>query len=218
MSRSLFPLLAAAAVLGGSVALQPAAAQTAESRGVDGQAGQTTTTTTTITTTTKKLGDLTGRETVTEETSVTVEAPQASGSVSSAAAASGQGNVAPGGAPAATDSVMTKDGLRYACTGIAKDSREDPRWDAFAAKLVYTVQGGGYLPGVTTRIENQSGSEVFAVRCDAPWLLVDLPADSYTVIATAEDPQGQLHRRTADLSVGASGQSEAIIRFNEIPE
>ncbi|SMF14528.1 hypothetical protein SAMN06265365_10527 [Tistlia consotensis] len=118
---------------------------------------------------------------------------------------------------ASNDKILTKDGIRYACTGVGEDSRSDPRWKNFAAKLVFTVKGGGYLPDVMARIENGKGKQVFSMKCAAPWLLVDLPADHYKVVATAEGPQGKRFEQTADLSVGAKGQHEAIIRFDGIP-
>lgn len=221
MARSTFlPLVAAAAFVGGA-ALQPVFAQS----------------TVTTTTTTKTVGGITSKTTVVEETSVLGQpssqleiSPESRGAVvPNGAAGQGGTGVQPGvrsgigsqvtatGAPSASDEVMTKDGIRYACTGVALDSRNDPRWNDFAAKLVFTVQGGGFLPDVLTRFEDRQGNEVFTMRCDGPWLLVDLPPDSYKVVATAEDPQGRVHQRTANLSVGARGQSETIIRFNEIP-
>ncbi|MEX0758187.1 MAG: hypothetical protein WD100_01285 [Tistlia sp.] len=207
MARSTFlPLLAAAALAGG--AALPAYAQS--------------TTTTTTTTTTKSVGGITSRTTVTEETSVLGEPSDALEIDRQAVPAPGTAvqsgtSAAVTGAPSAQDEVMTRDGIRYACTGVALDSREDPRWRAFPAKLVFTVKGGGYLPDVLTRIEDRQGKAVFTAKCDGPWLLVDLPADRYRVVATAEDPQGRVHQRTADISVGAGRQSETIIRFDEIP-
>jgi hypothetical protein len=211
MARSLF-LTFAAASIALAAAATPVWAQT----------------TVTTTTTTKTLGGITSQTTVTEETSVIGEPTKP---VAPAAGTTGAGVPTTGvpatgvpatgvpatGAPSAQDEVMTKAGIRDACTGVAKDSREDPRWRDFAAKLVFTVEGGGFLPDVLTRIEDRQGNEVFTARCDGPWLLLDLPADSYRVVATAEDPRGEIHQRTADISVGAQGQSETIIRFDDIP-
>lgn len=206
-----FAALLLAPLLLAGAALPPAAAQ-------DSQRSVTTTTTTT---TTRTLGGMTVEETVTEETSVLGEpapAGTAGGAAPGGAATGGAAAGAPlSGAPAATDEIRTRDGLRYACTGVAKDSREDPRWRDFSAKLVFTVKGGGYLPDVMTRIEDAQGREVFVERCDGPWLLIDLPAGRYRIVATAEDPQGRVHEHTARLSVEARGQSEAILRFEEIP-
>lgn len=204
MARSMILPLVAAAALAGGAALSGAQAQT-----------------TTVTTQTKTMGGVTSKTTtVTTETSVT-GAPD-SGSATSGSAAAGGDLETRTGAEAASqmssnDKVMTKDGIRYVCTGVGEESRTDPRWKDFAAKLVFTVKGGGYLPDVQTDIKNGKGQQVFSMKCDAPWLLVDLPAARYKVVATAEDPQGKTHERTADISVAAKGQREAIIRFDDIP-
>lgn len=116
-----------------------------------------------------------------------------------------------------TDPILTQGGVRYACTGVGLDAREDPRWRDFSAKLMFTVEGGGYLPDVTTRIADGQGNPILSVQCDGPWLLVDLPPDRYSVQASAQDPAGQLHQHEATLSVGSRGQSEEIIRFPEMP-
>lgn len=206
MARStILPLSAVLALLGGA-ALEPALGQT---------------TTIEKTTTIKKLGDLTSQTTVTRETTVLGE-PQENPLVIDEERTTGTqgaatGPAVPTGAPAHEDEVQTHDGVRYACTGIAHDSRDDPRWAEFPAKLVYSVNGGGYLSDVLTRIEDGQGNAVFTMRCNGPWLLVDLPPDSYRVIATAEDRQGQVHQKTKTMSVGASGQSETNIQFSEIP-
>lgn len=114
--------------------------------------------------------------------------------------------------------IRSENGIRYACTGVGKDSREDPRWDQFSAKMVYAVEGGGYLPGVTTRISRADGGDVlFSQWCDGPWLLADLPPGDYEVTALAEDDQGKVHRHQATLSVDEQGQAEQVITFPEMP-
>lgn len=207
-----------------------------------GTAGAQTSVTTT--TTTKTVGGITSQTTVTKETSVLGEpssselpAPRSTmsrdgetsvlgepspsgGSSFGATAASPATEPSPtvGVAPTASssDRIMTKDGIRYACAGVGLDSRSDPRWNDFAAKVVFTIKGGGYLPDVLTTFSDGSGNQVFSVRCDGPWLLVDLPADTYRINATATDPRGQVHERTGRISVAAKGQRETIIRFDDI--
>lgn len=207
MARSFYLTLAAASVVLGVAAAPPVLAQAL---------AQSTVTTTT---TTKTIGGITTETTVTEETSVLGEPkdPVAPAQGTTGVGAGVGAGAATMGAPSATDEIATKDGIRFACTGVAEDSRQDPRWQAFAAKLVFTAQGGRFLSDVLTRVEDRQGNEVFTARCDGPWLVLDLPADSYRVVATAEDPQGEIHQRTADISVGAGGQSETVIRFDDIP-
>lgn len=117
----------------------------------------------------------------------------------------------------AADPVQTQNGIRYACTGVGSDSRTDPRWPGFAAKLVFAAGSGGYLSQVGTRITDGQGRQVFEVVDCGPWLLVDLPAGRYQLVATAHDGQGNTSQSRATLSVGGSGQVETIVRFPEIP-
>ena len=115
-----------------------------------------------------------------------------------------------------SDPIQTQDGIRYACTGVGASSREDPRWQAFAAKLVFAAKNGGYLHDVTTRVTNAEGKTVFTTTC-GPWLLLDLRAGRYDVTATARDDSGQGHDSRATLSVGGGKQTETIIRFPGVP-
>ena len=111
---------------------------------------------------------------------------------------------------------MTRDGTRYACTGIGSESRTDPRWSQFPAKLVFAANDGGYLSQVATRITDSQGRTVFEVQDCGPWLLLDLPKGRYTVNATAHDGQGRNYDSRATMSVGASGQTETVVRFPDL--
>ena len=64
-----------------------------------------------------------------------------------------------------SDPIQTQDGIRYDCTGVGASSREDPRWQAFAAKLVFAAKNGGYLHDVTTLVTNAEGKTVFSTTC-----------------------------------------------------
>lgn len=116
-----------------------------------------------------------------------------------------------------TDPVRTRDGVRYACTGVGSESRQDPRWREFAAKLVFAAGSGGYLSQVGTRITDSQGRTVFEVLDCGPWLLLDLPAGRYDVVATAHDGHGRTYQSRSTISVGGAGQRETIVRFPEIP-
>ena len=116
-----------------------------------------------------------------------------------------------------TDPIRSSDGIRYACTGVGSDSRQDPRWRSFAAKLVFAADNGGFLSQVGTRIADSQGRTVFEVQECGPWLLLDLPAGSYEAAATARDGQGRPYERRFAVTAGAGGQSETIVRFSEIP-
>lgn len=117
---------------------------------------------------------------------------------------------------AAADSVMTKDGVRYACTGVGAESRDDPRWREFAAKVVFAASNGGYLADVNTRVADGQGRTVLETRDCGPWLLLDVPQGSYRINATAHDAAGRYYESEATMTVGGSGQSETIVRFPQI--
>lgn len=118
-----------------------------------------------------------------------------------------------------SDEILTRNGVRYVCTGIGATSRSDPRWAGFPAKLVYAIRDGGFLSGVETRIADTGGTEVITATCDAPWLLVDLAPGDYLVTATKTiEGTGQVHAHRARISVGTGRQSELVIRFPEISE
>jgi len=109
------------------------------------------------------------------------------------------------------DEIKTLDGVRYACTGIG-ESKEDPRWEKFPLKLMFTARGTAYVSFVQVQIRDSNQKTVLSADCDAPWLLVDLPAGTYRVKATA------LKRFTqeATVQVKAGSQTEKVLRFSQI--
>lgn len=115
------------------------------------------------------------------------------------------------------DPIRTRDGIRYACTGVGSESREDPRWRAFPAKLVFAAGSGDYLSLVATRIADAQGRTVFEVQDCGPWLLLDMPHGRYQVTATAFDGQGRSYESRATMTVGGGGQAETIVQFPELP-
>ena len=110
----------------------------------------------------------------------------------------------------AADPVMQQKGISYACTGIG-ETKDDPRWRAFALKLAFAVQpDGALLSGVRARISDGSGRLVLDVYCeDSPWLMAQLPAGRYSVDAVA---LGKF-RRQVRFAVAGGRQSYVVIRF-----
>lgn len=85
------------------------------------------------------------------------------------------------------DPIRIRDGVRYACTGIA-ESRNDPRWHSFPLKLVFARStDGAYFGKADVTVRDESGRKVFAATCDnGPWLLLDLRPGTYRVEATVK--------------------------------
>jgi hypothetical protein len=111
------------------------------------------------------------------------------------------------------DTVQTSaSGLNYACTGIG-ESKFDPQWEAFPLKLVVATVEGDYLGDFTATITDSAGATVFDAHCLAPWMLVDLPAGSYTATLTTRGT----FRKTVDVEVG-SGQNEVTVHFEGISD
>jgi hypothetical protein len=112
----------------------------------------------------------------------------------------------------ASDAEQVYNGIRYACTGIGAEAREDPRWPAYKAKLVFAAADGGFLGDVAVRVNDSAGTPIFEARCLTPWLLVDLDPGKYRVDVVAR----QNYRQTVEMTVDGAGQSERVVRFPEI--
>ncbi|HKY61781.1 MAG TPA: hypothetical protein VJR29_00020 [bacterium] len=109
------------------------------------------------------------------------------------------------------DQELNYQGLKYACTGVG-ESKEDPRWANYSAKLMFTTGGRAYVSFIQVKIENAQGKLVLEADCDAPWVLAQLPEGSYTIKATAD----RKYPKSAKLQVGGGKQAELAIRFPEI--
>ncbi|MEX2200272.1 MAG: hypothetical protein WD711_02665 [Dongiaceae bacterium] len=119
---------------------------------------------------------------------------------------------APAAAP--NDTILTDGGTRYACAGTA-ESKFDPRWDEFAAKIVTAASNGTLLGHVDIAIADAAGAPVLDVFCEAPWLLADVAPGSYTAHVVARDGQFE---ETVSFDVAATGQTEVLVSFDEIYE
>jgi hypothetical protein len=115
-------------------------------------------------------------------------------------------------AQAVTDPEQNYQGISYACTGIGLESRADPRWGAYPAKLVFAERTGGYLGDIRVAIDDAAGNRVFEAHCLSPWLVVNLPPGSYRIDATARDTYTQ----SMNLVVRSQGQVERLVTFPQI--
>jgi hypothetical protein len=107
-----------------------------------------------------------------------------------------------------TDRPLVYDGTQFVCTGISFESRDDPHWKRYPAKLVFAETSGAYVADVDVEIRDGRGRVVLQASCPTPWLLVDLQPGRYTVGATYEGEQ-----RTAQLTVPRSGQVATTIHY-----
>ena len=116
------------------------------------------------------------------------------------------------GAQAITDPELDYRGLRYACTGLAAESRDDPRWQGYSTKLVFATASGSYLANINVTIVDDTDLIVLEAHCDAPWLMIDLAPGRYRVEAIARQSIG----KSFDLTVPSGRQIEYTVRYLEI--
>jgi hypothetical protein len=73
-------------------------------------------------------------------------------------------------------------GVETVCTGVGS-AKDNPAWSAYPVKLVFANSAGEDLAQIHVAVM-QAGKPVVETDCDAPWLLMKLPAGSYNVSAT----------------------------------
>ena len=108
------------------------------------------------------------------------------------------------------DPILEADGIKYACAGVGKASRNDPRWAGFPVKLQFAAANGNFLGDPAVTVTDGSGKQVFQAQCDGPWVLIGLAPGSYKVHATGQ--RGQ-YAKDFDLTVKSAGQTSKTIRL-----
>ncbi|WP_395016511.1 hypothetical protein [Dongia sp.] len=116
----------------------------------------------------------------------------------------------PAAAQGAGDPILEANGIKYACAGVGKASRGDPRWKSFPVRLEFAAANGDFLGDPDVTITDAGGKQVFQAKCNGPWVLIELPAGSYKVHATGQKAQ---YSKDFDLAVKAGGQTKKTIRL-----
>lgn len=116
----------------------------------------------------------------------------------------------PAAAQGAGDPILEANGIRYACAGVGKASRSDPRWPGFAVRLEFAAANGDFLGDPAVTVTDASGNALFEAKCNGPWVLIELAPGRYKVHATGQ--QGQ-YAKDFDLAVKAGGQTKKTIRL-----
>ncbi len=102
---------------------------------------------------------------------------------------------------------QTKDGITYLCGGVGEDESAYMKQAAkrdYDLIMTFAERSGNYLANVNVTIRDNRGNTVLETRCDAPMLLVDLPAGSYRLHAEAD---GRAIERNARV-VNAKGRAQ----------
>jgi hypothetical protein len=113
-------------------------------------------------------------------------------------------------AQGAGDPILEAGGIKYACAGVGKASRSDPRWASFPVKLQFAAANGDFLGDPAITVTDGSGKPLFQAQCNGPWVLIELPAGSYQVHATGQKGQ---YAKDFPISVKAGGQTSKTIRL-----
>jgi len=74
----------------------------------------------------------------------------------------------------------------YECSGIGLEEREAAENVPHTLRLIFARPDGHYLGGVEASLSDAGGSEILAVRCPGPWVLLDLADGTYRVSASFE--------------------------------
>lgn len=111
------------------------------------------------------------------------------------------------------DRPATVNGIQVACTGIGQNNRDDPRWLAYPVRVEFSDHQNAYLGSgeITVRA---GGQPILSVRCNAPWVLLKLPAGDYTVEGRA--PGTQAEPRGARFQPPAHGQRRVVLQFKDL--
>ena len=117
--------------------------------------------------------------------------------------------------PTLADEEGTFRGIEFACAGISKESRNDPRWNRYALKISFAAGGGGYLADVDVTVRDGNGDVVLEVNdCLGPWVLADLTPGSYEVTGTVLNQ----YTKNSVVKVAGGRQTALVLRYPEISQ
>jgi len=108
------------------------------------------------------------------------------------------------------DPILEANGIKYACAGVGKASRNDPRWTAFPVRLEFAAANGDFLGDPSVTVTDAAGKQVFTAQCNGPWVLIELAPGSYQVHATGQKGQ---YAKDFPLAVKGGGQTKKTIRL-----
>lgn len=112
--------------------------------------------------------------------------------------------------PLPVDAETTAGGVAVACTGIGQ-TRLDPKWATYGVRVEFSNALNEYLGGGSVTVKDKKGGEVLSVSCDAPWILMKLPAGTYVIEGQPVDSQAK--PRSATFSPPKSGQMRLVLQF-----
>jgi hypothetical protein len=109
---------------------------------------------------------------------------------------------------AVQDQPVTVGGVETVCTGVGS-AKDNPAWSNYPIKLVFANAKGEDLAQEHISVM-QGGKSVVETDCDAPWVLMKLPAGEYSVAAS-------IGARTGNASFSTSGQGQKTVTVTMPP-
>jgi hypothetical protein len=111
-------------------------------------------------------------------------------------------------AQAVQDQPVTIGGVETVCTGVGS-AKDNPAWSAYPVKLVFANPAGENLAQVHLSVM-QGAKPVMETECDAPWVLMKLPAGSYTAAATVPGAAGARLGKASFTTKGGAQQTVTV--------
>jgi len=108
------------------------------------------------------------------------------------------------------DQPTTVNGVDAACTGVGQ-TRNDPQWSAYGVRIEFSNGLNEYLGAGAIRLKDRAGATLLEARCEAPWILLRLPAGAYSVEGWI--PGSTAKPRSAPINAPRSGQTRFVLQF-----
>jgi hypothetical protein len=104
-------------------------------------------------------------------------------------------------------------GIDVGCTGIG-ESKLDPKWQAYPVRVEFSDANNDYLANEVLTVRSAGGAELLTVSCEGPWILLKLPAGSYSVVGHVPGTSAQ--PRTATFRPPSHGQMRVVLKFPDL--
>ena len=114
-----------------------------------------------------------------------------------------------GTAEAVQDQPVMISGVETVCTGVGS-AKDNPAWSAYPVKLVFANPAGEDLAQIHVAVM-QAGKPVVETDCDAPWVLMKLPAGSYNVSASVPGGAGMRMGKASFSTKGGAQQTVTVM-------
>ena len=100
-------------------------------------------------------------------------------------------------------------GVETVCTGVGS-AKDNPAWSAYPVKLVFANAAGQNLAQVHVAVL-QGAKAVVETDCDAPRVLMKLPAGSYSAAATVPGSAGPRVGKASFATKGGAQQEVTVM-------